>query len=285
MKACCFPFCRGFSLIEMIIAISVLGILTASTAVFLRGPIASYFDTERRVDIANAGELAMAKMAYEISRAVPNSVRVTIVGSGFYLEFLPVVSEGIYESSQPSFAGEGDVPNTGFDALCTPLPAPEVPCPTGMLGDWVVINNHVASADVWGGNSRASLTSIVNIAGGVRINHASMAFVGSEAPDHHFQIASATPVTYFCDPTAGVGTLRRFSGYIIQAAQPVIATAAPLAGAQNDLLAAQITACNARVVPGNLRRAQVVALTLTLAAGNPPDSLSLYQAIRVESLP
>ena len=95
---------RGFSLIEMIIVISVLGILTASIAVFLRGPIASYFDTERRVDIANAGELAMAKMAYEISRAVPNSVRITTVGAGFYLEFLPLVSgvgEGVYEASGP----------------------------------------------------------------------------------------------------------------------------------------------------------------------------------------
>ena len=82
-----------------------------------------------------------------------------------------------------------------------------------------------------------------------------------------------------------MGELRRYSGYPLQAAQPVNAAAAPLSVAQNDLLARQITACNAQMVLGSLRRAQLVALTLTLAAGNPPDSLSLYQAIRVESLP
>lgn len=45
----------GFSLIEMVVAITVLGILSTSAAMFLRGPITSYFDTEQRVDLADAG--------------------------------------------------------------------------------------------------------------------------------------------------------------------------------------------------------------------------------------
>ena len=292
------PSCPGFSLIEMIIAISVLGILTASTAVFLRGPIASYFDTERRVDIANAGELAMAKMAYEISRAVPNSVRITTVGAGFYLEFLPLtngvndVSEGFYAApgpTGPSFTP--GIPKTTFDVSCTPMLPITIPCPTWMPNRWVVINNHAANTflnpgpdtDVWvnplGVSSRTRFTSID--ASGT-ITHGSKAFVGPppvSASDYRLQIAD-DPVTYFCDPPPGSGQLRRYSGY----GAPSVVQPQPPAGVPN-VLATQITACNARVVPGNLRRAEVVALNLTLAAGNPPDSLSLYQAIRVESLP
>ncbi|MDO9008208.1 MAG: prepilin-type N-terminal cleavage/methylation domain-containing protein [Deltaproteobacteria bacterium] len=74
----------GFSLIEMVVAITVLGILSTSAALFLRGPITSYFDTEQRVDLADAGGLAMAKLSQDISRAVPDSAVVTPLGGGRY---------------------------------------------------------------------------------------------------------------------------------------------------------------------------------------------------------
>ena len=74
----------GFSLIEMVVAITVLGILSTSAAVFLRGPITSYFDAERRADLADAGALAMAKLTQDIARAVPDSAVVTSLGGGRY---------------------------------------------------------------------------------------------------------------------------------------------------------------------------------------------------------
>lgn len=90
--------CTGFSLIEMVVAITVLGILSTSAAVFLRGPITSYFDAERRADISNAGGLAMAKLSQDISRAMPditsplpnNIINVTVAGvDGFPLGIVP----------------------------------------------------------------------------------------------------------------------------------------------------------------------------------------------------
>ncbi len=268
----------GFSLIEMIIAISVLGILSASIAVFLRGPITSYFDTERRGDLANAGELAMAKMALEISNAVPNSVRVIKLpgpNGGFYLEFLPVVNEGVYATPEPF-----SPPNDKFTALCV---APTVPCPIPTPAfKWVVINNHVAGVgtDVWanpgGTSSRTGLTGIV---GGI-INHSPKTFYGAAGVDYHFQIAD-DPVTYFCDPPPGSGTLVRYSGY----GAPAVSQPQPPPAVTPNVLARQITACRVQIGPGNLRHAQVVALTLSLAAGTPADSLNLYQAIRVETPP
>jgi len=81
--------CAGFSLIEMVVAITVLGILSTSAAVFLRGPIASYFDAERRADLADAGALAMAKLTQDLSRAVPDNAVATSLGGGRYrLRFL-----------------------------------------------------------------------------------------------------------------------------------------------------------------------------------------------------
>lgn len=263
--------CGGFSLIEMIVAITVLGILSAAAAVFMRGPITGYFDAERRADLAEAGGLAMAKLSEEVARAVPNSVRVATVGTGFYLEFLPVHSEGRYRVGGPGNVLNFGVPGTRFDVLGPPVQA--------SAGDWVVVNNYQAAtgADVWAGPTRAAYTGATGpVPTVVHANHAFPA----DAPDHRFQLAGG-PVTYVCDPAAA--TLRRYSGYGIQAAQPVNAAGAPLAGAQNDLLATGITACRAVQIPGNLRRAQVVEMELQF--DNAGDHLNLAHTLRVEPLP
>lgn len=84
--------CVGFSLIEMVVAITVLGILSASAAVFLRGPITSYFDAARRADLSDAGGLAMAKLSQDISQVVPNNIINVMVApgvSGFPLALIP----------------------------------------------------------------------------------------------------------------------------------------------------------------------------------------------------
>ncbi|MEQ1593390.1 MAG: prepilin-type N-terminal cleavage/methylation domain-containing protein [Thiobacillaceae bacterium] len=282
-----FTSCRGFSLIEMIIAITVLGILSASTAVFLRGPIASYFDTERRADMADSGELAMAKLSQEISGAVPNSVRIApIAGGGFYLEFLPVRStNGLHSEGRYRIAGPGNVlsfgvPDAGFDAL-TPVQV--------QAGDFIVVNNYRANTylnpgpdtDVWAGNTRAVYFgvngSVTNI--GFLVPHLFPPEplplpVLPDAPEHRFQVASG-PVTYFCNPVAG--TLTRYNGYAISPVQPQPPAGVPVT------LAARISACSATFSPGNLRHAGVVALSLTFNSAG--DMLSLYHTIRIEPLP
>ena len=77
----------GFSLIEMVVAITVLGILSASAAVFLRGPITSYFDTERRSTLADAGGLAMAKLGQDISGDTATGVTLLAPPAGGGVRF------------------------------------------------------------------------------------------------------------------------------------------------------------------------------------------------------
>lgn len=274
----CTSSCRGFSLIEMVIAITVLGILAGSTAIFMRGPIASYFDVERRANLADAGELAMAKLQQEISRAVPNSVRVTMVGVTVYIEFLPVRSEGRYRIAAPGNALNFGVADTGFQVLS--------PAVTVQAGDAIVVND-LAGVNGWNGAARADgptagvgLTTIVYPSKTLTI----------DSMEHRFQVA-APPVTYVCAPIAGgTGTMTRYSGYAINAIQP--ASAAALAGAPSvDLLARNLSTCTAAAFPlpaGPVmrRRAQIVSVSMSFEApAAPGERLNLYRAIRVEPLP
>lgn len=255
----------GFSLIEMVIAITVMGVLAAASGGFLRGPIASYFAAERRTDLAESGTLALAKLKQDVGRAVPNSVRVINAGGRFWLELLPTRSEGRYRAG-----GAGDVLNfgtadTGFDVLGPPTQA--------QVGDWIVVNNHLPGSNVWVGGSRAAYSGAPGFV--ATVVHASHTFP-ADAPDRRFQIAT-NPVTYTCDPVAG--TLRRFSNY----GNP--SPAQPTAfgpGAQNDLLATGLRSCRAVVVAGTLRRAQTVAVQLGFDSAG--DRLNLASTMHVEPL-
>lgn len=265
----------GFSLIEMIVAITVLGILSASAAIFLRGPIASYFDTERRTDLADAGTLAMAKLRQDLANAVPNGVRVTTAGGRTYIELLPmrlsaagVPSQGRYRIGGPGNVLNFGVADNGFDVLGPPV---EI-----QTGDWIVVNNHQAGANVWAANSsRASYTG-PSSAAAVTLTMLPHTFA-ADAPDHRFQIA-VNPVTYVCDP--GARTLSRLAGYGAPAAvQPTVFGA----GVQNDLLARDVLVCRAGEFAGSLRQAQIVAFEIGFERAG--DRLNLLHTVRVGALP
>lgn len=262
----------GFSLLEMIIAITLLAILAGASALFLKGPIAGYFDLERRSDLAESGQLAMLKITREVARAVPNSVRVSVPpGGGFYIELLPVSAEGRYRSAAPGSAlndgtNQFDVPGFSVSAAA---------------GDHVVANSHLGS--VWSGANPGVRASYTGAAGVVAmVAHAPHVFLIDPLPNpaHRFQLARA-PVTYHCNPATG--ELRRYSGYAIQAAQPVNALALPLAMAQSDLVAERLAVCTAMTTPGTRSRAQVTSLLLTLRDSG--DVLNLYHTIKGEVMP
>ena len=256
----------GFTLIELVIAITVLGILAGASVVFMRGPITAYFDAERRSDLADAGDLALAKLGQEVAGAVPNSVRVRNAGGSFWLELLPVRSEGRYRTAGTGNPLTFGTPDNGFDVLG--------PAVQAAAGDWVVVNNHVALADVWAGTSRATYTGA---AGAVStVTHATRTF-STDSAEHRFQMASA-PVSYVCDPVAG--TFSRISNYGDPAATQPTAFGA---GAQNDLLASGVRRCRAAAFAGSLRRAQTVAVDIGLELNG--DRLNLAQTLRVETLP
>ena len=266
---------RGFTLIEMVISITVLAILAGATSIFLQGPITSYFDAERRASLADAGELAMAKLSEDISNAVPGSVRVANAGGAVYIEFLPVVSQGIYCNAAPCAALSFGLPSTQFDVMGAPPNSV-----AAQAGDWVVVNNYLATPgvnDVWAGNARAAYAGP---SGNVdTIIYTSHTFTLSST-DHRFQLTSG-PVTYACAPTAVGGTITRYTGYPINPVQP--ASPAALAGSQANLLATGLTSCSASFSRGT--RVQAGWLAMAMGFISSGDVLNVYDTFRVDPLP
>ena len=256
----------GFTLIEMIIVIAITAIVGSMVAVFLRAPLESYAAQDRRARLADTADTALRRMGRDIRLALPNSVRVTSVGSVVYLEFLGTRSGGRYRAQ-----GGGDIldftaADSSFDVLGPPIAI--------QAGDRIAVYNlGIPGADAWAGDTLATYSgaagSVTNIA--IAAKQFPLA-----SPGNRFQIVDG-PVSYVCDPAAG--TLTRVWGYAPASAQPTsFAAATPRA-----LLATRVSACTFAYQPGVTERGGLVSVMLNLSQAN--ETVRLVANTQVSNQP
>jgi len=292
---------RGFTLVEMITALVITGILAAAAAVFLRVPIAGYFDLERRAALTDAADLALRRLGRDLRRALPNSLRVAGACTGTspcYVEYLELRSGGRYLAEPsggatlcPAADPYTDTLQIGIADTCLRTLGATPDLAAVVAGDFLVVYNlgpGNAGADAWasGGATGGNKSRIVSVAAGAgpnpedRIDFESLAFPLA-SPQSRFHIVSG-PVTYACDPAAG--TLTRVSGYAIQAAQP-----APPSGGTSAPLATGVTACSFTYDPSMAaQRAGVVSVRMELTRSDPagtPERVSLFSQFHVINVP
>jgi MSHA biogenesis protein MshO len=159
---------RGFTLVEAIMVIAIVGIIGAIVAVFIRVPILEYRDTVDRAELTDQADLALRRMARDIRLALPNSVRVMRVNAdGDFLELLQTrsgarylaASDGVTATPILSF---DDPALTRFTALLPPGSFDDV-----RIGDFVVVYNlgpGMAPADAYNLLGTGDLTGTRNTA-------------------------------------------------------------------------------------------------------------------------
>lgn len=263
----------GFTLVEAVVAIAVTGIVAALAALFIRVPVAGYADATRRAELTDQADTALRRIARDVARAAPNSVRVATTGGKTYLEFLQTSGGGRYRG-QVDHTGAGDpldfsAPDGSFDVL-----GPPITLAPGEQNLILVYNLGIPGADAYAGDNVSAATSPTGVAlNNLAINPFRFPL---ESPAHRFQVVSY-PVTYECDPGAGV--IRRYWNYPIAAAQPT-----PPSGTSSALLVRDVTDCfvtyNASIA--NVR-AGLVTLGLTLTRLG--ESVTLYHAVHVANVP
>ena len=315
----------GFTLMEMVVVIVISGIIVTTVAVFMRGPVTGYVDTALRAELTDIADTALRRMGRDLRNALPNSIRVTNVGSVYYLEYLDVRTGGRYRaitsgaSTLPACpnddprAADEDIlsfyasPSTGTDTCFKTLG--NIPNSAQILTtDYVVVFNlgiPGASAYESPNTNKAQISSTCTCSSSPPANSSAACSSCTAAGSNYdeFIIAAQTfgfpspasrfdvitgPVSYVCDPVGG--TLTRYSGYAIQASQPNNNGAAPLSTAPvNALLASHVSACtftyNAAVVA---QRDGLVTMSLSVAE---PDSqgrnetVTIYDSVHVSNVP
>lgn len=267
---------RGFTLIEMVIVITMLGALLALGGVFIVQPFEAYEDVARRARLVDVAETAMMRMTRETRMALPNSVRIDSNGTRYALEFLATSTGGRYRQ-QVDDTGAGD-------PLDRTLAADSFDVLGGLLGtavvgaQLVIYNTGDAGLDAYSGDNIAPITAVG--AASLSFDKGAAPAFPADSPQARFYVVTG-PVSFVCD--AASGTLRRYAGYPIQAAQPVSDAAL---GGGGVLLAANVGNCGAATFAyndGGGSRNGLVTFRLTITEDG--ERVSLLQQAHVLNIP
>lgn len=87
---------KGFTLIEMVAVIVILGIVSIGLIDFLGMGANVYVDAVGREQVVSQTRFMLERLSREIREALPNSVRVKTAGNVHCLEFVPFVASSTY---------------------------------------------------------------------------------------------------------------------------------------------------------------------------------------------
>jgi MSHA biogenesis protein MshO len=263
----------GFTLVELIVVILLIGILGSTVGVFLANPVRGYFAAINRAQLTDAADGAVRRLARELQGAVPNSVRLSSSGGSVYLEFVPIVAFGRYRA-----AASNGLDPTGTDPLdfsnindgSFQILGPGVTAPSG--SKLAIMNLGYGAFDLYSGSNVRTVTSIGSSLTSLQFTAGSAWPAAS--PGHRFYLFTSA-VTYVCTPGTS-GTLVRYYGYTPQAAQPASTTAMPLSTASQSILLDDVTACS---ISAGTSQVDLNAMQVNLQLTRDGESVTLYSQV------
>ncbi|WP_312519960.1 type II secretion system protein [Massilia sp.] len=278
---------HGFTLVELILVIVLVGIIGGVLTMMLAPAIQSYLLVGQRAALTTVADTALRTIAVDVRRAVPNSLRLT---NPQCLELVPTSDGGRYRSGP--IVGRTDAryindaePGTAFDVLTrfTNTPA---------AGDVIVVGNRGDEVYTANSPSVAVVQSVTASPAAALGEHRIQLGTSLQVPPGYdggrFVVVPAARriVTYRCSAGidaggSGTGTLVRLNGNNL-AAPPACGNVVP-AGAQ--LVATKVSSCSF-VVHANAGATQdsgYVQLQLTLS--DKGESVPLTVGVNVSNVP
>jgi MSHA biogenesis protein MshO len=277
----------GFTLIELVVAISISAVLVSFMAMFITAPLQAYFSQSSRTTLVASADTALRMMASDVHTALPNSVRLINNGGVVGIELLATTDMVDYRDAQGTPDARGvdfGTPDKNFSTMGTfrslVMPA----------GGYLSIGNagtpgqdayelaHVITPALTTITATASITNT----GEDDVSLSKPVTFTFQSTSHHLFLVSG-PVSYLCD--SSTQTLIRFSRYSISTTTSGYTAGLLLAnGATSALVAQNVASCQIDIVaPGAAPYGQLVILRLVLSLGG--DSLQFMEEVPVDNVP
>lgn len=230
------PLARGFSLVEMVISIALIGALAVMATPLLRLPVSAWQHASQRTELVQTAAAVESLFTQDLNGALPGSVRLRSVGARTLVEMLQVRAQGRYRSGTggvgrcPVVCGSAPLRDALIiapgcnDGCFVGLGALEFsPADPPLPNDWVVVPGNPPADPYAGGNvavpggAKTRLTNVATFAEGPRVQHAPHRFGTPSAAARYYIVAG----TVSWDFDAAAGTVRRAAGYPVAVLQPV----------------------------------------------------------------
>ncbi len=286
---------KGFTLIELVMVIVLIGALSSVASIFITGPVSGFIDSNRRAELVDITETALQRMTREIHDALPNSVRISNNGSQYGIEYLSTLTGGRYRRLQatggPSNKLNFNTASDSFDVLGGLLDFGLIDT-AGGSGQAACLNNTVDCLVIYNTGTTASDYNAYdgdNIAAITAASNTTMTFDNSGIPGWSFPAVSPSnrffvvdsPVSFVCD--SATGEVLMYQDYTITPGQPLTAGSFGIAGA---VLADKVSNCGPNTFLYNAGagvRYGLVVIRLTVSADG--ESVSLLQQAHVLNAP
>jgi MSHA biogenesis protein MshO len=278
---------RGFTMIELIMVIVIMGVIGGMVAVFMKSPIDAYFDSARRAALTDVADTTVRRMARDIRKALPNSIRVPgTTPANQCLEFIPTKTGGRYRTEDGS-AGAGASLNfaaadDSFNMLGSnnALPADQ----RIVIGDVVAVYNlGPGIVDAYAQDNTASVVAPgpvdpASAPGETRISISSTRTPASG--NMLFPLASGSNRFHVIPKDEKIVAYVCSGGKLYRTASNSFASACPATGA---VLADKVSSCNFVYNGSDLQRNALVQITVKFTDNN--ETVSLYHEVHVDNTP
>ncbi len=282
----------GFSLLELIVVVTLVGLLAVGGGMLVLRPIEAYDAQVRRQQLVDQGEMALRQIAREVRRALPNSIRISAVGAGWAVEMVNTIDGARYrDETGGDFTSLDDTLEFAAGDNNFNLLGNFTVVPMGGLaaGRRLVIYN-TSAASIYGDAAANNNPGIVTTAGTAvtlspttppsddpeqRINLAPPFQFAQQSPGQRVFVVDG-PTSYICDPATG--RITRYTGYAYSAAQPT-----PPAGGSSDVVVSQLAGCNMSYSPGTSQRGGILTVEINIDDGG--EAVDLLHQIHVVNVP
>lgn len=268
----------GFTFIELVIVIVLLGVLAIGSVQFISFSAQGYVDTARRSALAATASIVNEKLSRTLRQALPGSVRVNTTQS--CVEFIPVLSASRYVQA----------PIVG-----SPVPQSEVHAVPidGALVDSGYISIYPVVSDVddlfdnstdpgYVSTQTASITGTQNGASVFEFNGGSTFEFVQGSPQNRMFITGQPQA--FCQQGSVLYFYRNY-GFIGDISN--LLTSLPSSLPNRRLIADQLQASSVRFsyTPSSLRRNALVSYELVLEESGNTETLTVNQEVQIRNVP
>jgi MSHA biogenesis protein MshO len=281
---------RGFTLVELIMVIVLMGVIGGMVSVFMKSPIDAYMASGRRAALTDLADTVVRRMARDIQKSLPNSI--TTSGDGLCAEFIPTKTGGRYRADDTSAGLSFGTPaDTSFNMLGSNTSG--IPPDQQIASQEIVV---VYNLGIPGSNAYdQSNTALINgapIPAGTAsapettINITSSQPTGSPtfplaSGSNRFQVIPANEkvVAYVCTNNKVYRLVRTTLGHIcptttVTSSSPNVSTAAILA---------QNTTCTFDYSSSDLQRNALLSMRIQVTDGG--EAVTLQHEVHVSNTP